>query len=131
MGTTCVAPPPTLSSDIIPAFNAIDLMSKIVSDVEFPNTTDVASPAWDAAPREAGAPQWADVKHAWTVANGPAKQDAVDFVDAWIDLFQWDVRTCEEGREGTWRWQDLDPALPALTLQRLDEVYMAAPCVSV
>ncbi|KPI35811.1 uncharacterized protein AB675_11081 [Cyphellophora attinorum] len=133
MGTTCIAPPPTLSSDIIPAFSAIDLMSKIVSDVEFPNTTDTASSSWNAAPRKAGAQQWTAVEQAWNVGNGPpARQEAADFVNAWIDLFGWDdVRTSEQGKSGTWRWQDLDPAPPGITLRNLSEVYMAAPCISV
>lgn len=118
MGLTIVAPPPTLSSDVIPAFSAVDAMSEIVSDVRFPTLTPSALPSWDPAPRDpVPASQWTDVHDAW-LAPSPS---LADFVERWAKAMKWVIPKEEE----------LVPWPPQLNLENFDEVYMAAPCISV
>lgn len=118
MGLTIVAPPPTLSSDVIPAFSVVDAMSEVVSDVAFPTLTSDALSSWDPAPRDpTAASQWKDVHDAWLAPS----QSLASFVEVWAESMQWIIQKGEE----------LVASSPQLNLESFDEVYMAAPCISV
>lgn len=93
-------------------------MSEIVSDVAFPKLTDSALSSWDPATRDpAPASQWKDVHDTWLAPT----QSLASFVEVWAETMQWVI---PKGNE-------LVARPPQLNLDNFEEVYMAAPCISV
>ena len=117
LGITVVAPPSTLSDDLIPAFNAVDAQSEIVLEPFFP-TLEKANPDFLPAEGTGDSSQWAAVKTAWgTPLMGVEKVQ--EYVNFWAESMGW----------------ILDEAFaavpPKLTIDAFEQTYMASPVLQV
>lgn len=119
MGIEIIAPKPTLSEDKIPKFNAIDAMSQSVfvqgQEPIFPKYTD-ASGSWSPDKVEDEDGQWKAVHDLWEKpeAGVESRQKTMDL---WKEAMFWE--------------KELRGDAPEILLNKFDNLYLAAPLISV
>lgn len=125
MGVLFHPPPPILSADLIPAFDAVlSQLQDVTPDPPppLPNSTTQEDTAWlpvaptPPPPSDPAAP-WQAVQDLWTSPKlGPGS--AAEAVQAWVGVMVWGV---DAGLTGE---------VPVRLVQGLQEMYVAAPLVA-
>lgn len=120
MGVSIFAPMPTLCQDLIPAFDALKAMSQSVFDQGkepiFPPANISEEPSWEPLEGVGGEQQWVEAKNTWKTPR-MGKESQQKSVDLWLAAMFWTEK--------------LDGAMPALLNENFDDIYLAAPLLSV
>lgn len=123
-GVLLQPPPPILSKDLIPSFDAVLAQLQDVTPdppPAFPDPTAQEDPAWlplapAPPPPDDPAKPWEEVQELWT-APGLGSGAGVEAVQAWAAVMGWGA-------------EEVTGQVPVRLVQGLQEMYVAAPLVA-